>query len=135
MDYHPNESKFRKWLDQKFRILKLWLDILIPIILLIEKHPLLEFLVWKWQNHLHLILSPSETPLSSMLKNWQKSLFFHWYLPKGPTDFDCRKLKLYTLNYHNPQGWPWVCPGYQAPPKELSRHSSNYINLHGQETV
>ena len=35
--------KFRKWLDQKFKILKIWLDILIPLILLIEKHPLLEF--------------------------------------------------------------------------------------------
>ena len=50
---------------------------------------------------MHLILSPSEAPLSSILKNWQKSLFFHEYLPKGLTNFGCWKLKLHTLNYHS----------------------------------
>ena len=49
----------------------------------------------------NLVCETSGAPLSSILKNWQKSLFFHEYLPKGLTNFGRRKLKLHTLKYHN----------------------------------
>ena len=49
----------------------------------------------------NLIFETSEAPLSSIWKNWQKSLFFHEYLPKGLTNFGCSESKLHTLNYHN----------------------------------
>ena len=51
-----------------------------------------------------LIFEISEAPLSSIWKNWQKSLFFHEYLPKGLTNFGCSESKLHTLNYHNWRG-------------------------------
>ena len=50
----------------------------------------------------NFIFETSEAPLTSISKNWQKSLFFHEYLPKGLTNFGCRKLKLHTLNYFYP---------------------------------
>ena len=49
---------------------------------------------------MHLLLLPSEAPLSSILKNWRLSLFSHEYLSKGLTNFGRWKLKLHTLNYH-----------------------------------
>ena len=49
----------------------------------------------------NLIFETSEAPLSSIWKNWLKWFFFHEYLPKGLTNFECSELKLYTLNYHN----------------------------------
>ena len=48
----------------------------------------------------NLIFETSEAPLSSILKNWQKSIFFHECLPKGLTNFGRWKLKLHALNYH-----------------------------------
>ena len=47
----------------------------------------------------NLFFETSEAPLSSIWKNWQKSLFFHEYLPKGLTNFGRSESKLYTLNY------------------------------------
>ena len=49
----------------------------------------------------NLIFETSEAPLSSIWRNWQKSLFFHEYLPKGLTNFGRTESKLHTLNYHN----------------------------------
>ena len=40
MDRDPNKSKFKNWLNQKFKIFKIRFDILIPFILLIKKTPL-----------------------------------------------------------------------------------------------
>ncbi len=77
MGYHPNKSKFRKWLDQKSKILKVWFDILIPLIFLIENHPLLQFWVKKWQNHLHLILSPSEG-IRNFVYHWNFVYQIYW---------------------------------------------------------
>ena len=62
----------------------------------------------------NFVFETSEAPLSSILKNWQKSLFFHEYLPKGLTNFGRTESKLHTLNYHTAGGesrfWKWVCP-------------------------
>ena len=48
-----------------------WFQILIPLVLK------------------NFVFETSEAPLSSILKKWQKSLFFHECLPKGLTNFDC----------------------------------------------
>ena len=52
----------------------------------------------------NFVFETSEAPLSSILKNWQKSLFFHEYLPKGLTNFGRSESKLHTLNYHTLNG-------------------------------
>ena len=48
----------------------------------------------------NLIFQPSEARLSSITQNWNKSLSFHNFIPKGLTNFECPNWKLYTLNYH-----------------------------------
>ena len=49
---------------------------------------------------MHLLFTPSEAPLSSILQNWKKLLIFHYCLAKGRTNFECVILILHTLNYH-----------------------------------
>ena len=47
------------------------------------------------------ISQPSEAPLSSILQNLKKSLFFHDWIPKGLTNFECVIINFHNLNYHN----------------------------------
>ena len=49
---------------------------------------------------MHLLFTPSEAPLSSILQNWKKLRVFHYCLAKGRTNFECVILILHTLNYH-----------------------------------
>ena len=51
-----------------------------------------------FEDYKFLLMVPS-------LKNWEKLVYFHECLPKGLTNFGCRKLKLHTLNYHT-LWWP-----------------------------
>ena len=51
---------------------------------------------------MHLLFTPSEAPLSSILQNWKELLIFHYCLAKGWTNFECVILILHTLNYHSP---------------------------------
>ena len=51
----------------------------------------------------NLIYQPSEARLSSITQNWNKSLSFHNFVPKGLTNFECPIWKLHTLNYHTKQ--------------------------------
>ena len=41
--YDPKTSKFRNWSNQKFKIFKIRLDILIPFVFLINKHIVIKF--------------------------------------------------------------------------------------------
>ena len=47
------------------------------------------------------IFQPSEAPLSLILQNWKKLLFFHDCIPKGLTNFECVIINFHNLNYHN----------------------------------
>ncbi len=49
---------------------------------------------------MHLVFTPSEAPLSSILQNWKKLLIFHCCLAKVLTNFELVILIFYTLNYH-----------------------------------
>ena len=49
---------------------------------------------------MHLLFTPSEAPLSSILQNWKKLLIFHYCLAKERTNFECVILIFHTLNYH-----------------------------------
>ena len=49
---------------------------------------------------MHLLFTPSEAPLSSILQNWKKLLMFDYCLAKLQTNFECVILILHTLNYN-----------------------------------
>ena len=49
----------------------------------------------------NLIFQPSEAPLSMVLQNLSKLISFHYWVPKGLTNFDGWFWNFHTLNYAN----------------------------------
>ena len=65
----------------------------------------------------NLIFQPSEAPLSMVLQNLSKLISFHYWVPKGLTNFEWWFWNFHTLNYDN------AMQGYEM----LSSHSKNKI--------
>ena len=53
----------------------------------------------------NLIFQPSEAPLSMVLQNLSKLISFHYWVPKGLTNFDCWFWNFHTLSYNNIHIW------------------------------
>ena len=61
----------------------------------------------------NLIFQPSEAPLSMVLQNLSKLISFHYWVPKGLTNFEWWFWNFHTLNYDNQGGMTLI---YWPPP-------------------
>ena len=58
----------------------------------------------------NLIFQPSEAPLSMVLQNLSKLISFHYWVPKGLTNFEWWFWNFHTLNYDTLWVTQWFIP-------------------------